>query len=173
MKIELIKQTLNSDYGYLENCYKYKPIEWCCERIKNNPLIKLGVDEDYYYKFNCPEDCNDDCDVCDMVNNDIEHVPSMTIEYEVTVNSYDDYWTEEHCYRIDYCPFCGEPIEVSIVEEEDISEVYHNIEKEREEMYKMRVKTDSIKKRQELDVIVRKLDEKLNYFHSLEEYKKA
>lgn len=166
MKIELIKQTFKDEDGYSQIGYKYKPFEFCCERMEHNPLVKLSsVDsDDWCYRYECDEE---DCINCNAAKNH----PCMTLEEVVEIRSYEDEWTEAHNYPIDYCPFCGESIEVSIVKEEDVTEAYHNLEKERKEMYNKRNKTDSIKKRQELEKIVRKLDNELNSFYNLEEYK--
>lgn len=166
MKIELIKQISGN-----EAFFKYKPLEWCCKKMKDNPLTTLSSNNEYDY--DCCYECNEeewdkDCYNCDVV--DSRYIPSMTLAYDVTRYDWEDEWVEEHNYAINYCPFCGEPIKISIVKEEDVSEILQNLEKEREEVYKKRNKTDSIKKRQELDEIGRSLDKKINWLYSLAEY---
>ena len=161
MKIELIKQTFDD-----ETIFKYKPFEYCCERMKNNRLIKFAsVDSnDWCYRYECDEE---DCNNCSAAKD----YPCMALEHSVLVRDYEDEWTEVHNYPIDYCPFCGEPIEVSIVKEEDVTEAYYNLEKERNEMWDKCNKTDSIKEQRELKEIIRKLDEKIHWFYCLTEYK--
>lgn len=172
MKIELIKQTFVDEYGSSETSFKYKPIKWCCEKIEHNPLINIGIDENYGYdESNCS--CNGDCEDCDIDcddTNDENRMPSVTLKYTTTITSYEDTWTECNYYRIDYCPFCGEPIEVSIVKEEDVSDIYQKLNKEKDEVWNEIEKTDSIKKQNELHKISQILSRQIHYFDSLAEY---
>lgn len=166
MKIELIKQTFKDEADDLQIRYKYKLFKYCCERMENNRLIKLSsVDsDDWCYRYECDEE---DCSNCNAAK---DH-PCMTLEEVARITSYEDEWTEVYNYPIDYCPFCGEPIEISVIKEEDVSEAYQNMRKERDEMRDKFNKTDSIKEQRELGEVVRKLDDKLNHFYRLEEYK--
>ena len=44
MKVELVKQNFNV-LGYPDCGFKYKPFEYCCEKLEDNPLIDLVQDE--------------------------------------------------------------------------------------------------------------------------------
>lgn len=165
MKVELIKQTFETTYGTKETSFKYKPFEWCCEEIKNHPLITLDYDNEGDY---CYDDCDGNCDIC--VAKEKHDVPSITLERVVTISDYDGDYTDYHYYTINYCPFCGKPIEISIVSEEDVSETYQNLQKERDKLCKKRNKTDSIKKQRELGTAIDNLSKQINWFNSLSEY---
>ena len=146
MKVELIKQVFNDSKGY-----KIKSIDWCCDELKNNPLINL---EDKYCKG---KDKND--------------VPAVMIKSTEMVMLYDEEWEEDVYYLIKVCPFCGEPIEISVVREEDVSEQYNNFEKQRDELYLKHSMTDSKKEEKELRYKITELDRKIEWFHYLQTYK--
>lgn len=149
MKVELIKQTFNDCSGY-----KYKPLEWCCEKLKNNYIINL-VDK-----------YTDD-------NNLDEHenvIPSIAIKETEIFHDWEDEWEENKYYKIDYCPFCGKPIEISIVGKEDVSDFYVRLVKQREKVWKKCCKIDSKKKSEELRKAAYELDKQINWFHTLLEY---
>ena len=150
MNIELIELTFD-DY----NGYKYKPFEWCCEKLKDNPLIDLT---DGYTDYEC-------LDTCENV------VPSVTIQQTEILRDWEDEWEEHTYYKLDYCPFCGEAINVNIVAKEDVTEPYLKFQKERSEVWRKYCRTDSKRKSEELSKTVRELDTKINYFHNLEKYK--
>ena len=151
MNIELIELTFD-DY----NGYKYKPFEWCCKKLKDNILINL-----------VNEYTNDEW--LDRYENVI---PSIAIKHTELVRDWEDEWEEDTYYKIDYCPFCGKPIKISIVATEDVTEPYLKLQKERNEVWRKYRKTDSKRKSEELSKTVHELDRKINYFHNLEEYKK-
>lgn len=155
MKIELIKQTFDFDDNYKCTGYKYKPFKWCCEKIASNPVIDF-----------IGEPTSDESDY----NNIIPSIAltRMDIEYD-----YDSPMTWENYiyYKINHCPFCGEPIEISIVREEDVSDVYSHLTEWRDKLWKKHNRTDSKKKCEELEKEVRKLDYIINWFHDLNEYK--
>lgn len=146
MKIELIKQTFNED----SRGFKYKPFKWCCDKIKDNPLIEL-VDE------------------CTVDDDYEDYIPCVAIHQTETVRDWEDEWEEDAYYKLTYCPFCGKPIYVSVVGEEDVSEVYNQLKEERDKLWKKYTKTDSKKKSEELRKTVRQLDDKINYFYTLTE----
>lgn len=155
MKIELIKQILNHDTVDSVS-FKYKPIKWCCDEIKENPLIEIVRE----YTVN-PHDFSEDLE------------PSVAIKHTQIIYDWEDEYEQNDYYRINYCPFCGESIELSIVREEDVSEVLSGLEKERKEIWKKHNKTDSKKKAEELRELVRKLDNQINYFYGLCEYEEG
>lgn len=151
MKIELIKQKFNSTRGY-----KYKPFSWCCDKIQENPCIVFS-DEIY-----TDDDIDNECTF-----------PSFALWYSEVIKDWDDEYEEDTYYKINYCPFCGEPIEISVVGEEDIDECYKVLSKQRDELWKKYKRTDSKKKSEELRKQVRELDDKINWFYHLAEYKKV
>lgn len=151
MKIELIRQTFDSSVGY-----KHKPIKWCCEKLKNNPLINLT--DEYTDDNNLDE---------------YEHpIPSVAMKHTEIISSWGDEWEEDTYYKINYCPFCNKPIEISIIKEEDVTEFYSNLVKERKETWDKYRKTDSKRKSDELMKRVHYLDDCINWFYDLSEYKK-
>lgn len=151
MKIELIKQFFDDG----DCSYKYKPIEWCCDEIESNPLINLV--HEYTYRNNSFDDDN-------------TLKPSFTLVHSETISSWGDEWEEDTYYKINFCPFCGKPIELVVIGEEDASEIFAKLRNQRDIMWKKHNKTDSKKKERELGEIVRDLDNKINYFYSLSEY---
>ena len=83
---------------------------------------------------------------------------------------WEDEYEQDTYYKINYCPFCGEPIETSVVGEEDVDNYYKSLRKQREELWKKYNKTDSKKKAQELYEQVHKLDNQIDWLYRLTEY---
>ena len=147
MKIELIRQNIGDNHS---RGYKYKPLKYCCKKLKDNEVINLVdeyTDDDYG-----------------------ELVPSVAVHRTEIVRDWEDEWEEDYYYRIDYCPFCGEEIKIAIVKEEDVSEIYSKLDKERKEVWRKYCKTDSKRKSEELNKIVRNLDDAIDWFYNLNEY---
>lgn len=148
MKIELIEQTFDDYTGY-----KYKPFKWCCENLEKNEMINL-VNE------------------YDQNDYDSDEFPMIAIRHTERFYDWGDEYEQDYYYRITHCPFCGDPIKIFIVGQENVSEVYKNLKEERDKIWKKYCKTDSKKKEAELRNVVRELDDKVNYFFNLTEYKK-
>ena len=144
MKIELIRQRFNGTGGY-----KYNPFSYCCNKIKDNPRIVFNEETGSY------EDIS----------------PVFAIWYSETESSWGDEWENDYYYKINYCPFCGEPIEVSVVGEEDVDEQYKALEKQRDNLYKKYHKTDSKKKSEELYKAINEIDSQIDWFYKLDEYR--
>lgn len=151
MKIELIKQKFDDSTSF-----KFKPIKYCCEDLKNNPSIVL-TDE---YEHSCKHDEEEDGTI----------IPYFSIMHSEIVSSWGDEWQNDYYYKINHCPFCCEQIEISIVKEEDVSDIVRELQKERKEKWDKHYKTDSKKKAAELEKLVHNLDNKINYFYDLFEY---
>lgn len=147
MKIELVKQKFD---GY--QAYKFMPIQFCCEDMKENPLIDLFHEQAH----NCH-------------NDDTPYV--MMCKSEV-IAEWGEEWEKETYYKIDYCPFCGEPIEVYVLWEEDVSDTYFNLCKQRDETWREYNSTDSKSLSSELYKKVHELDKQMNWYYELAEYKK-
>lgn len=137
MKVELIKQL------FCNTCaYKIKKMDWCCDDLKESPVINLFTD--------------------------YGSVPNIGIQEEY--RPYGDDWTDYNHYPIKFCPFCGKPIEISVIGEEDVSKEYKALCKERDDLWEKVNQTDSKKKMIELRDKVYNLDQKINWYYSLTAY---
>ena len=150
MKIELIRQRFDETREY-----KYQPLDVCCGNIAENPCIvfsdSVEIDDnnlDDYLDYECT-------------------FPAFALVH--TESDYDVDW--DTYYKISHCPFCGEPIEITVVGEEDVEEYYKNLKAKRDELWKKHNRTDSKKRSQELYEQVRKLDDQINWLYHLTEYK--
>lgn len=152
MKIDLIKLKFNDTYSY-----KYKPFTYCCDEIQNDKAI-IFTDEDIN-------------DIGGEHEDDGNFIPQFCTSYTEVIKSYEDEWEQTDNYPIQFCPHCGEKIEISVVEEIDVSDKYNELTKQREELWKKYQRTDSKKKEAELREQVRKLDNQINSFYWLDEWK--
>ena len=143
MKIELIRQKFDNYVGY-----KYKPFQYCCDNLQNNSCMEF-TNETY----------------------DDEHIPVFALVKHEVVTDWDDEYEQDIYYKIDFCPFCGEPIEISVIGEEDVDDIFQDLRKQREELWKKYNRTDSKKKAQELYNKVHELDNQIDWFYQLAEYK--
>ena len=148
MEIELIKLKINDTHSY-----KYKSFTYCCDEIQNDKVIVFTG-----------EDIND---IGGEYEDDGVCVPQFCTSYTETVGSWGDEWEQTDNYPIQFCPHCGEKIEISVVEEIDVSDKYEELTKQREELWKKCQKTDSKKEEFELRKQVRKLDDQINDFYEL------
>lgn len=153
MKIELIKIKFDDSVSY-----KYKSFKYCCDAITKNKTIELTTQspsEDFY-------------GICDK---EFRIIPYFASWFSETVTSWEDEWENDYYYPIKFCPHCGEPIKITIVGEEDWSEEYLSLTKQRNELNEKRRKTDSKKKEAQLSDEIRELDKKIDEFYHLGEYK--
>ena len=148
MKIELIRQKFNSTRGY-----KYKPFSWCCNKIQDNPRVVFS--DEVYTEDTIDDECT---------------FPAFALCHTEVYRDWEDEYEQDTYYKINHCPFCGEPIEISVVGEEDVDDYYKNLSKQREELWKKYNKTDSKKKAQELYDQVHELDNQINWLYQLVEY---
>lgn len=156
MNIDVVKIRFKNEYGDNEVSYKYLPFECCCEKLKNFEHI------DFSDEYDClnPNDYDDE---------DGATIPGFSICVEEPVA-----WEDmgELCYyRIGYCPFCGEKININVVREEDKSEKYLDLIALRKQKEELRRKTDSKKEYDELSESVRKINESINEMWGFNEYK--
>lgn len=156
MKIELIKLKFNDTCSY-----KYKPFKYCREAIQNDKVI-VFTDEDLV--------CNDTFGLV-IRDSDDNIVPRFCTSYSETFNSWGDEWEQTNNYPIRFCPHCGEKIEISIVNEIDVSYTYNELSKFRQELCEKCRKTDSKKEEYKLREQIRKLDDQINDFYELGEWK--
>lgn len=151
MKIELIKLKFNDTHSY-----KHKPFTYCCDEIQNDKTIVFTG-----------EDIND---IGGKYEDDGIFIPQFCTSHTEVITSYEDQWEQTDNYPIQFCPHCGEKIEISAVDEIDISDKYNELSKHREELWKKCQRTDSKKKESELIEQVRKLDDQINDFYCLNEW---
>ena len=151
MKIELIKLKFNDTCAY-----KYKPFTHCCKAIQNDKAIVFAYEDlvhlDTYWE-------------------DERYIPRFCTSHTEVITSYEDEWEQTDNYPIRFCPHCGEKIEISVVDEIDVSDKYKKLYKLREELWKKCQRTDSKKEESELRNHVRKLDDQINDFYELCEWK--
>lgn len=148
MKIELIRLKFDDTYSY-----KYKPFKHCCDEIqKDKTIVFTG------------EDIND-------IGGECIYIPQFCTSYTEIFNSWGDEFEQTDNYPIQFCPHCGEKIEISVVEEIDVSDKYNELTKQRKELWKKCQRTDSKKKEAELREQVRNLDNQINGFYLLDEWK--
>ena len=152
MKIELIRLKFDDTHSY-----KYKPFKYCCDEIQNDKtIVFIG------------ENIND---IGGEYEDDCIYIPQFCTSYTETVGSWEDEWEQTDNYPIQFCPHCGEKIEISVVEEIDASDEYNGLTKKRKELWEKCQRTDSKKKESELRNQVRKLDDQINDFYELGEWK--
>lgn len=150
MKIELIKLKFNDTCAY-----KHKSFTYCCDEIYQNDCIIFT---------------NEDLSPLKHID-DGNFIPQFCTSHTEVITSYEEEWEYTDNYPIQFCPHCGEKIEISVVEEIDVSDKYNELTKQREELWKKCQRTDSKKKESELRKQVRKLDDQINDFYELDEWK--
>lgn len=107
-----------------------------------------------------------DCPAIDVfINTDEE--PIVAIHRTERFYEWGDEYENDYLYEINQCPFCGKRVELSIVREEDVTNEYLNLTKERNELWDKYNHTDSKKKCDELYTRVHELDNKINWYHTL------
>ena len=151
MKIELIKLKFNDTHSY-----KYKPFTHCCDEIQNDKAI-VFTGEDFVH--------------LDTYLEDEIYIPRFCTSYTEVITSYEDEWEQTDNYPIQFCPHCGEKIEISVVDEIDVSDKYDELTKQRDELWKKCQRTDSKKKEFELREQVEKLNKQINDLYELCEWK--
>jgi hypothetical protein len=166
MKIQVVEQTINKG-----KYHKYLPLEYCCERLKHTKYIEMT---DQLISF---------CSVCNVENrydceskcNPEEKNIGLAFYYDDTYQEpwEDFYVTDTYYIPLDYCPFCGEKIEVEVVKREDITEEYLNAKREYEKVHDKWAKCDSIKRRNALEEEWRQLSDKMDEMRMFTEYKEG
>lgn len=151
MKIELIKLKFNDTHSY-----KYKPFKYCCDEIRQNKCITFTGEELF------PLKCIDDED---------NFIPQFCTSYTEIITSYEDEWEQTNNYPIQFCPHCGKKIEIRVVDEIDLSEKYNELHKQRYELSDKCRRTDSKKEEFDLKKQIRELDNQMNMFYELDEWK--
>lgn len=149
MKIALVELKING-----EKSYKYKPFKYCCAKIQDNPCIGFTGED-------IVEENND---------HSIWNIPKFCIREEVTEDDWEDTFEYTNNFPINFCPFCGEKIGVSIAEKKDISDVYNRLAGKRKSIQGRIMKTDSKSRDIELNKKLQIIDRKIEELCSLSEY---
>lgn len=149
MKLKLIKVKFDETFAY-----KYLPFEHCCDAIGKNETITF-TDQNFAY---------------DIEDDSLYPIPKFCTSYHYNESSYDDTWEMTENFPINYCPHCGEKIEIEVIDETDISSQFTELETKRKHLFRAANKTDSKKRENELREQVRELDQKINWFFSLAEW---
>ena len=149
MKIELIKLKFNDTHSY-----KYKTFTHCCNEIQNDKAVIFTGEN-----------------ITGEYDDDGIYIPQFCTSYTETFTSWGDEFENTDNYPIQFCPHCGEKIEIEVVDEIDISGKYNELTKQRDELWNKCHRTDSKKKEYELIEQVRKLDDQINDFYELGEWK--
>ena len=148
MNISLIKQTIKDEDGYCMTHYKHKPFECCCKKLTKKLEYEDTIaftDESTYHDE-----------------------PIMAIVHtEQDYDGFDDYFYT----RIHYCPFCGEKININIIDEEDVSEIYYRLKNAEKKLDTKICRTDSKKREKELSDDLGKIREGISWFYHLHKYK--
>lgn len=152
MKIKLIKLKFNDTHSY-----KYKPFAYCCDEIQSDKAIIFTG--------------KDISDIGGEYEDDGISIPQFCTSHTEVITCYEDEWEQTDNYPIQFCPHCGEKIEISVVDEIDVSYTYNELSKQREELWEKCQRTDSKKKESELREQVGKLDNQINDFYELGEWK--
>ena len=147
MKIEVEKIMFDNNE---EVQYKIVNVDECCDEILNNSdYVDISGD-------NYTEEIENDLD-----NYNVKISNSYETSNELIVTNYK---------TIKYCPFCGEKIEIIIVNTVDKNEEYNKLQKERDRLNDKRRNTDSKKEEQELNEIIYNLDNKINSFYDNDDF---
>lgn len=169
MKIEVIKIIFgDDDYDYV---YKYLPFQYCCDKLKHNPNIQLDSDtenqQDFCSKCEYNQEYNQHCKTCNAitVSDQDENFPSFKIHRIERIQSWDDEFEDDYALSINFCPHCGEKIEIKCVKEIDKTEEFQKLQEDRNRLWKKCCETDSINYANELKEKVCQLDRQINYFY--------
>ena len=126
--------------------YHILDIEKCCdELIENEDYITICCDDGYSVKIMSSYDAYDGWDDCrDIITN-----------YKA----------------INYCPFCGEKINIEIVNTIDKTAEYEKLINKRDSLNIQRRKTDSKKEERELSEEIEILDKQIKMFYKSDCFK--
>ncbi len=124
--------------------YKILKLTKCCDKI----IMSDSVDLIYDYE------------------NDDDYDYSVKLIDRKVFHDYDD-WDEVCIYEhIEFCPFCGEKINIEITNTVDKTEEYLSLKTQRDELWKKVIKTDSKKKELISRKQVYELDRKIDEFYA-------
>lgn len=148
MKVELVKIILDNKY-----VYKYRYEKYCCrkmwEHIKKDGHIHL-IEPQY---------------IQSIQNNGKIIMPKMCIEYPVQDTADKNKALND---EIDFCPYCGEEIDISVVKKVELSQEYDKLDR-----LKMRAKKRSkiLNDTYNLEEYISRVVESVQSFEELTVYK--
>lgn len=153
MKIKVEKWIIDKDNNV---SFKIKSIEKCCDKITQSQNISIN---------------NEYCEG-DVYLDDNTYAVKL-VRAEENCDPYDDYHDMNYYYeKIHYCPFCGESIEIEIVNTVDKTEEYKQLQADRDLLWDKCRKTDSKKKEDELRNQIRELDDKISCIYMSDDFGK-
>ena len=156
MKIQVIERKFNA-HDTIRKSYQIIDCEYCCEGIKELPSINFYFQHTENTDNPLEDELDWDQDLGVMLQNEVTYHEGW---------GYDDYGlTDYYYYKLNFCPICGEKIEVEIIDSIDVTEEYESLSKERDEVHKKWNRTDSIKKQNEYENKRRELDRKIEAFY--------
>lgn len=165
MKIKLVKIVFGDSVTY-----KYLPFTYCCEKMRLNSMLMLSPYEETQSLY-C-ENCeyakyynSEACQKCKVYQtHDTDEPPCFKMEKTIVESDYYDSYENTYYLDVNYCPHCGEKIEITVEKEIDLTTVYTNLQKERDILWKKCQTTDSKKEEEELREKVHILDQKIDDF---------
>ena len=125
----------------------------CCKELKNNPCIEFTNE------------------YLESVEEDAFPLPQVCTRDVVHTTSYEDDFEDIYNYPIQYCPHCGQPIEISVIKTIDCSKQYEELEKEREELSKKVNETDSKIETKKLKEQIKTIHDSIEDFYHFNEWK--
>ena len=138
MDIEIEKWTINDEEWEINVSHKIVAVTKCCEDILDEDYLVLTSKDDYGTNI------------------------GYGFKLIRTEQGYDD--DVEYYYKdIKYCPFCGKLINIIIDDTIDYTDSHKRVIEQREELYKKRNKSDSIKNRNKFDIEIKEVDKRISY----------
>lgn len=147
MNIDIVKIHFKDKELGEHSTYKYLPFEYCCNALKNFEHIDICDD---YDSFGWGEIYDTDNDI----------VPHFALRIEEPQPWEDGTWP--YYYTINYCPFCGEKININLKDEIDKSKLYTALVNSRDAFKEAFNETDSVKTQKRLEEKIREVTRKIN-----------
>lgn len=157
MKLKAKKIKINGQVAY-----KYFKPKYCCAMLQTNPIVEI-VDEhpnNYLCCLECKNENNNCADCSYDILNDSTFGLFLTEEKKTTD------WEDTYYYPIKYCPFCGEKIEVEVLESIDKTKEVEKINSMIEELRKKVNSCDSKKKCASLNKEIKALYALSDYYYT-------
>lgn len=166
MLISLIK-CINGN----ETRYKYLPLEYCCDKMRLNPMLDLSDEhrnDSGVFCFECEEGRwnpflpVEACKICGCYSEDKpSDLPRMVMFRSV----YDeDDFPEDESVSIKHCPHCGEKINMSVVGKIDVTDFAKELEEKYIAAKEKYDQCDSIKQR---NVLYKEMQKAANEYDEL------
>ena len=116
MKIKVLERKFKTEHGYSRS-YQIIDCIYCCDGIKKLPNVDFYFETTENTDNNIDNGCGNGQNLGIMLKNDVTYYDP----YE-----YNDYgYSEDYFYKFNYCPICGEKIDVEIIDSIDITDEYN------------------------------------------------